>query len=718
MSGPKQKKILALLVGAGVALVMILAQHFQLLEGLELKTLDFRFRHFSHPGRASRKIALVAIDDQSLKAFRENGVIYPWQRDVYARMVNYLKRSGARVIVFDMLFPDPDIGKIVDAEETDGRFSGSMQASGNVILGANLRKEEDLLSGYNPLRCNRLPKVSLNGYALPEYSAAVLPIEQFQISARTLGITNYSEDPDGVCRRLPLLVSYRQRVFPQLGAAAYFASQNIDTLGYHGEHGINDGRQTIPLWRGDFLINWYGPGDVHGCFPYYSFGRLIESAALEDSGKPPLVPSSEFRDKIVIIGSNSTGLFDFRNTPFTQVHPYPAMEIQATIASNLMQGDFLTRIPSWSEMVLLLAAAFLSSSIFFFSKAPVRAVLTTLALLIILFAALLWAFQSHSLWVDLVSPTITILLSFTTAAVISYQTEGRERRKIREMFSRYLSPVVISEVLEKQDSLLLGGKEISGTVFFSDVKDFSSIAEKLSPAALVALMNEYFSEATRVVLRHEAMLDKFIGDSIMAVFGAPLANPGHARNACRAALDIQTLLKTSAVLNAPGKPKLITRIGLNSGPMIVGNIGSTDHLDYTAIGDTVNLASRLEGLNKHYGTGILISESTWRDIHDDFVTREMGLVRVVGKMETTRVFELIGTMEGASKARLLEVREFQDALCLYRERNFERARERFLTIAGREGGDLAALWYAAECARLSQFSPPPDWNGIEILQTK
>ncbi len=693
------------------------------LKDLELGSLDARFRLLARPERASRDVVLAVIDDKSLEAFKQNNVVWKWPRDIYAVLVRYLQRGGARVIVFDILFSDPDTDRLgTDAEETDGAFAQAMHDAGNVVLASHLLHREDLLNRDNPLvRSNPFSVVPASGRdRFPRFTSAVLPIPLFQESAAALGSANYTEDPgDGICRRVPLLSLLGKDVFPHLGLAACLLSGNTRTVEVLPSGRLRVAGREVPVDpEGRFRVSWYGRGGPGGCFPYYSVAALVTSAVAEETGHTPVLPSSRFRDKIVIVGAGATGLFDFRSTPFTGLEPYPAMEIYATVLSNLLQGDFLVRVPPAVPCAAVFLFSLAVCASFFLSKRVRTAVVVTALCGAGWMAVSLALFRWHTLWLDLVGPELSLLVSFTLAAVVSYRTEGRERRRIRAVFNRYVSPAVVSEILENPEELALGGKEVTASIFFSDIRDFTAISEDMSPPVLVELLNNYFTLATDRILRNQGLLDKYIGDAVMAVFGALLPDQPHAVQACTAALEIQEAFRQRERTAPAGAPPLETRIGIHTGSVVAGNIGSPLRMQYTAMGDTVNIASRLEGANKVFASRILVSESTLRATEGAFTARELDWLRLKGKKTAVACYELLGRKGEVSEEteRLLDL--FQEGLRWYRVREFQKALAVFESLLESFPGDTPSRIYLHRCGTFLASPPPPDWDGSYKMDTK
>jgi adenylate cyclase len=396
------------------------------------------------------------------------------------------------------------------------------------------------------------------------------------------------------------------------------------------------------------------------------------------------------------------------------------MEIHATLLSNLLNNHRVRQAGPIVPYLLGLLLCIAGSALFFSLKTVRPGIIASVVLGFLYFAFVLGAFYVLSWWVPLVGPEFALATTFLLATVASYATEGRQKRQLRKAFARYLSPQVVTEILQNIDQIELGGKLIEGTVYFSDIKNFTTVSEQHSPKDLVTMLNEYLSLASECILRNDAMLDKYIGDAIMAIFGAPISRADHAKVACLTALEVQRTLtefyKQRATEN--GGVLFETRIGLNSGNMIVGNIGHTNRLDYTAIGDTVNLASRLEGVNKVFGTKILVSESTYLKAADYVRVRELDLLRVKGKHQPIRIYELIGDKSTLPDAVEDKLGQFEGALAAYRRRDFATATNKFKEILEFDPADGPSLAYLERCRILSHETLPDFWDGVYTLTSK
>jgi len=365
-------------------------------------------------------------------------------------------------------------------------------------------------------------------------------------------------------------------------------------------------------------------------------------APLVESLKGPLY-GSWLNGKICLYGLTASGTHDLNPVPMAS--RYPMVGVHATVADNILSSNPMTRIPLHANLALALGLALVSGLLFHRTRSAVMAV-AALFLVCALVAVNWLLFSTQDIWLDLVPPLVLVLAFFVSALVHNYLGEEREKKRIRGAFSRYVAPALVDQIMHDPAMLRLGGEKRVCTVFFSDIAGFTTLSEGLSPEQLVEFLNTYLTEVTDIILAHGGMLDKYEGDAVMAVFGAPILQPDHAERACRAALAVQArLTELRGAWKERGLPQFITRIGLNSGEMVVGNMGSRERFDYTVIGDAVNLGSRLEGANKQYGTYLMISEAT-RELAgaNKFVTRELDMIRVKGKAEPVRVYELMDTI--------------------------------------------------------------------------
>lgn len=438
-----------------------------------------------------------------------------------------------------------------------------------------------------------------------------------------------------------------------------------------------------------------------------------------------VTPEEAFKDKIVLVGSTATGAYDLRVTPFSE--NTPGVEIHATVIDSILKGVFM-KTPTWSRtytLISMLVIAIIMAVVLPFMGALRGAVLTLVILVGILSFDYLYMFAGQGLWLPISYQSIQLGLLFLFVTLYRYATEEREKRFIKDTFGRYLAPSVVEHLTANPELLQLGGEELELTAFFSDIQGFSTISEKLDSAKrLVDLLNDYLSEMAQVIEGYEGTIDKYEGDAIIAFWGAPLHFPDHALKACYACLDQQTRL---AELREKWKnegqwPEIVhnaqVRMGVNTGKMVVGNMGSAGRMNYTMMGDAVNLAARLEGANKVYGTYIMIAENTYAKVKNHVETRELDKLRVVGKTEPVVVYQLIsrrGQMD-PHMARVVEV--FLEGLHAYKKMDWGKAIGLFETALNIDPGDGPSRTYLERCRSYLAAPPPEGWDGVFSLTSK
>ena len=456
---------------------------------------------------------------------------------------------------------------------------------------------------------------------------------------------------------------------------------------------------------GQMLLNYRGPA---GAFRHVSALDVLRGR----------VPPETLRGKIVLLGVTATAVGDIRVTPFDGA--LPGVEIHATALDDILHGDALvaSQVARHGGDRRHPASVSCSSAWCCSGRADPPGCWSPAPFWSRYLIVSQWLFVADGLPLSLVYPILAISLTYVAISVLHYIVEEREKRETRKALSLYLSPSM-AELLSRQPDLMkLGGEKRELTVFFSDIRGFTTISEKLAPENLVELLNLYLGNMTDIVFSYDGMLDKYIGDAVMAVWGAPLPQADHAQRACRATLEMFARLE---VLNREwqerGWPVLSIGAGINTGPMVFGNMGSARHLSLTVMGDNVNLGSRLEGLNKTYGTHAIASESTLRAVGDLAVVRDLDLVRVKGKYEPVRIFELLA-MDGDRDrwAPLLE--PYAAGIEAYRQRRFEEARASFTAILASRPADGPAKLYVERCETMAANPPPPDWDGVTVMKTK
>ena len=690
---------------AAVGVLSLASRSTEVIQGVEYKTLDWRFRHLSVASRHDPRIVLVLVNQASLDHFENEKMYWPWPRGIYEALLRFLKKGGAKTVVFDVLFTNPSSTGAAE----DEIFGKALKEFGPAVMAMETGPNEHALRSVPPPARFAVKAGPEIFDSAPSRKSARFPVPELLSGLRLLGDTKADADLDGVFRRVPLVVSMGGALYPTLPAATAMLAtgKSLDEL----NPSLTDGR---------LLIRYHGKSRTEDprlkTYDSYAVGDLLLSwQAIEEKRAPKLDPAL-FKDKIVFVGLTAAGLFDNHPSPIAAV--FPGTEVIAAAADNLINRDGLTRASFVAVMALVLLALFFAGAASRLSAhawASLGIVLSSSALL----AGISFFVFTRGVWLDIVTPQLSLWLGFAAASAYGYAVEGRQKRYIQGAFSQYLSPEIVKRIADNPEMLALGGERRDVTFYFSDIQGFTTFSEQLSPEKLTRLMNRYLGEMTDTILASGGTLDKYIGDAVMAFWGAPVPCEGHALVACKAALANQKRLAAlREVFAAEGYPPVRNRIGLNSGPASIGNMGSAARLSYTAIGDNVNLASRLEGANKAYGTYILISESTRLGAGDAIEVRELDYVKVKGKNQPIRVYELLG-LKGETEGALIEkARIFETGLPLFRARRFEEAIAVFRGVAAKYGDDHACENYVERCEGYLKEAPPEDWDGSHALTEK
>ncbi len=716
-----------------------------LLEMVELTSYDLRFllRDEREPSPA---VVIAAIDEKSLDAEGR----WPWPRSKIARMVDILSRDGAKVIGFDIGFLEPeenpalwlidrlegglqalglpaaDLGEVLNRIRTEADHDLALaqaiaRSRAAVVLGYFFHIEtpelypapdsEILEAQLDRILPSRYPLVRLEdpGQETLPVLKAVAPEASLDILARATphaGFFNMLADPDGVVRRMPLVIDCDEELFPPLGiqCAWHYLDRPplVVAVGLEGVEGIRMGERLVPTDEaGRMLLNYLGPPGT--------FRRVSATDILHGRFEP-----GTFRNRVVLVGGTALGIIsDVRNTPFGA--NFPGVEIHATLIDNVLTGRFISK-PRWAGVYDLAAIAALGglAGLLLPRLNAVKGLSLTGSLFAVHILVTRWLFTAHGIWLNMVYPLSALLLTHVGQTAYHYLTEERERKRIRGAFSRYVSDEVIREMLTQPGRLKLGGEVKTLSVLFSDLAGFTTHSERLAPEEMIELLSDYFGEMTAKVFEFQGTLKEYVGDELMAIFGAPLEQPDHAARACRAALAMRDrLAELRRTWAETGRPALRARTGINSGPMLVGNLGSRYRFAYGVLGDQVNLGSRLEGLNKIYGTEILVGENTVALLEDEFVVREIDQVRVKGRRQPVRIYELLGTTSDDLRDDLRAALDaYERGLAAYRAQRWEEAVKAFERVWDTWPEDKASRVMFERCLHYRQTPPPPDWDGV------
>ena len=650
------------------------------LDVAELKTYDWRLTQTARPETARQDIALVEIDEYSLRNLQPYAGRWPWPRVVHAMLVDYLARAPARLVVYDVNFAEPDsrrgfdyAGGTMSGPESDQALVDSVAASGNVILlaDATYNAESGESTGLPPSEfAAEAPGAVERRLIYPPFPALVP-------AARALGHNFFVLDPDGPLRHTVPFARSQSHVIPSLGLAAALRAAGIapNDVRFDGDRLVIGDREMPLEWRrvrsADGtdryqwgLIHFRGPALLadlkHRTYQTHSFFDLVAAEQEILNNRKPAIDPSLFRDRIVFVGTTASGLFDVFETPFSNGR-MPGINIHAAVADDVLSSRFIREAAPSTRIATVVAIAMLTGVVAAMLPAWWAAAVTAVG--VALFAWGTMRAFAGGLWINLTQPVLASSLALFGGVAYQYFVEGREKRQMKKLFGQYVSRDVFKQLVADPSRARLGGTRREMTVLFSDIRGFTAITERGRPEEIVGMLNEYFTRMVEIVFRHQGTVDKFVGDMVMALFGAPLDDPAHAEHAVAAALEMQEALhELNARWQAQGRPVFDIGIGINTGPMIAGNLGSEAIMSYTVIGDAVNLGARLESLNKDYGTRIIISETTRAGLSGRYLLRPLGDVIVKGRTQPVAIFELAGRIDAGAEATAAghEARTWQD----------------------------------------------------------
>ncbi len=687
---------------------------WRMIESLEGLTWNLRMRAVARPSPSTPRIKVILIDQYSLQwAAREMGWSWPWPREVYGAILGFCQRAPAAAVAFDMIFTEPsymgagDDAALGEAIANTSGFVGALTFTDDPDVGADQWPE----GAPRPTE----PMAGLDAWRAGASSAvrpprAIFPIPEVTTNAFRLGDVRGMPDEDGVFRRISMIRSFDGACVWPLGVAAAraaAAAQEREEPLRVEENALIAGRRPVELDRdGAAVLRYRGPTGTH---PTYNAAEVIQSFLVLNEGGTPKLDPAVFKDAYVLLGASAPALMDLRPSPMSKV--YPGVEVHATALDNWLEGDFVRRpVPPVSSLLAALPALLAALLVVMSKRASVSGLWLGLALVGVVGGAYAAADAGH--WVPLSSTLAGVLLSGGAGLLFNYATEGRQKAFVKQAFRHYLGPEVIEQIIADPARLKLGGEKRDLTIYFSDIEGFSTFSERLDPPALTALLNEYLTEMSRIILEEGGYLDKYIGDAVVAFWNAPMGQPDHAVRAVRAALRCQRrLAERRAEWAARYGAEIRMRVGLHRGEVTVGNMGSDDRFNYTILGDAANLASRLEGANKAFHSYILVSEAVWNEASAaGFGGRELGRLRVVGRGAPVRVFEPL-TLPGEPAPQVPPA--FAEARTAMEAGRFEEAVRLFESMPD----DPIARTLAGRCA-IWAANPPADWDGVMGLKEK
>lgn len=678
-----------------LALVLSVTNAFRT---LELRTYDFRFNLRGAEELQDSEIVIVALDDQSFSSIPHK---YPYPRSLFARAIRNLASAGARLIVFDIEFTEPDAKNPAD----DSLLAQAVAGAPGIIFAGKIVTE----FGFADVK---------NSYVMP-------PIQPILRNGADWALVNVIEDSDGFIRRYILYQPLNKKHYYPLAIKAYNR-----LLGGAGRMRTNDGvlefgDRKIPRIANTMLINFRGPA---GTFPTYSFSNVVDDSEYslgseEDTDIFELHKEwGTFKDKIVFIGASAEELQDNKLTPFFefggQKKKMPGVELHANALSTLLRGDFIGYVDNRIVFAIMLFFAVLLTLLAQKTR-PLVGSLLAFAIAVLYAGVAYMLFIKYRLWIEVVSPLSTILLGYVGSVVQRVVIERQEKGRVKRVFQQYVAKSVVDNMLATGEMPRFGGERRELTVLFSDIRSFTSYCERHAPENVVFTLNEYLTAMVDIIFRHQGTLDKFVGDEIMALYGAPLYFQNHAVRACETAYEmIMNLRELQKKWSRSDQDFFQIGIGINTGKMIVGNLGSQQLFDYTVIGDEVNLAARLEGANKQYWTTIIISESTYEQARSRVVVRELDLVRVKGKKRPVKIFELRGIGRVPRVEEELIIGVYEKGLQFYKNRRWYDAIKEFKRVIRYFPSDGPSRVYMKRCLDFIETPPPDDWDGVFEFKSK
>ena len=784
------KKLTAVIIPVVVFIVISVLHLLGVFHFLEYKSYDLRVKLMAGYTRPSDDIVVILLRQDCLDWAKEKrGWGWPWPRQAYAEIVDYMNLGGAKSVAFDVIFSEPSIyrnarqDEIIDdmiknlevvqntmeggqqrrgsgptfrniinnlhnlsAREDDASFARAESDYGKVVQTVFFSSQTGSVNSwpnnmnkplFQPVNFGSL----LDKFDIGEGTGAQFPIPEIRDAAGALGSVTGKTDSDGIIRRLKLFTLFDGQAVPGLSTASLLVSGHERQISYNEKKNVIEWENfSVPVDKnGSALLRFRGEIDR---YVYYRAMDIIQSAEAYGRGEEPILSPENFKDAYVFFGFYAPGLFDIFASPISAL--YPGMGCHITMLDNLLQGDFIRENPEHINLIILFAVVALTVLLALFSHRISVSVGGIILIAVAIIVSAFGAYHFNGLWLPMITFLMGTLAAFITVTLYNYATEGSQKRFLKSAFSQYLSPKVIEQIILDPSQLKLGGEKREMTAIFTDIRSFSTISEALGdPTKLVELLNFYLTRMSNIVLENQGTIDKYEGDAIIAFFGAPVRLTNHASLACRAVINMKKAeavinrdalnqgLITGKVMEALAAKKIIrsiddpyplfTRLGVNTGDMVVGNMGTPNKMDYTIMGNAVNLAARLEGVNKQYDTGgILISEYTRDVIGDEFVLRPLSRVRVVGINTPLRLYELLDIASGASPDLLAMVKSWEQGFALYEKRDFLAAKNIFQAICEKNDTDMAAKKYLNRCIKFA--SAPPDdaaWdNGVDNLMEK
>ena len=717
-------------IGLAVVAFMVFSyiQQPHFMRILDHKVYD-AFLHFYHDKDISPAPVIIDLDEQTLAKYGQ----WPWPRFLIAELLQGIVKQGAASVGVDVLFVEEDRSSPRQMVHNFKRFHGLDVRFENlpdsfhdydallartvrelpVVLGMYLRFEGEPDEGAEApptvgTIVQKSPDAAPHEQRIAHATGASLPLKTYW-DAAPFGLLNMNPDEDGVVRRILLLARYKDKIYLSLSLRALMAALGQKNImlraGPDGLEAVRVGKFIIPVSpEGNITVPFKGPART---YPYYSAKDVLDG----------VLPEGALKGRIAFIGTSAPGLMDIRISPLDRV--YPGVEVHAATLDAMLQQRFL-RIPPWTPGAQFLAIAFcglIAAPAFGFARPRVYLLVVAAMLGGALYASA--HFFTSGFVVSPLYVMLTIGLQGALLLCLRFWQEDRQKNVLRNAFSRYVAPEVVERITKRQGDIF-AGEEVEATIMFTDIRQFTAISESLRPDQVVALLNRYFTSMTALVRGNRGTLDKFVGDALMAFWNAPVPVPGHPALAVKTALAMQAALTNmNDGLQRDFGHAIAMGVGLHTGNVFVGNMGSEELLNYTVIGDSVNLASRLEGLCPQYGADMVISAQTMMLCAEDagcaFAFQQLDTLRVKGKVQPMSVFTVLPLEEG--EERRMELEAWREAFSAYTQGDFSKAGKMAATL-GREFPDRPLYQLYAERCRTLGANPPPDWDGVWTMTAK
>ncbi len=636
--------------------------HVDILEYFNMQPFDFFTKLQREDKAINNSIIVLLIDEASLEAMDPIVGRWPWPRYVHAEIISFLKEAGAEIILFDILF--------TEKSKYDEILSSATKEAGNVIHSMLLYKDE-AYKDYEDLPVDFINKFAfkIKGLPLEKNNSYAIPVEGIYKASIGIGVVNVEPDSDGVYRRMKVFHNYKDVYFPSL-----FLSPLV--YPYEGgeliveENLLGIGEFQIPLNRkGEFLILNYGNIEAYSMSAVLKTMQALATGNIEHMEIDP----SLFKGKIVFIGASAVGLEDLKNLPIGNLMPGVYMHVFAL--SNILNGEFISEFDNVIIYVFTFCFFTITALLISFVGNIYTLIFSVPTLILVIFS-FSYVIFIKGFYLSPLYPSLFVILTSILSFSLRSAIEGREKRKIRKFLEQYVSPAVVAEIVDHYNDFIKAGqgKKSYISVMFSDIRNFTAISETKQPEEVVQFLNKYFATMSDIVFSNSGTLDKFIGDALMAFWGEPLHVDNPSLLAVKTAIEMQKKLEIFNHANIKnGFPALKVGIGINAGYAVVGNIGYEKKLDYTAIGDTVNTASRLENLTKSFGVNILISESVYKDVYDTILCRFVAEVFIKGKSDKLKVYEPLWYIDEISLQEIECVNMLNDACLLLYKGNKKKA---------------------------------------------